>query len=119
MAETGLVAFIQDQLRDLRGLACRPMFGGYGLYHGETFFGIIFRDRLFFKTDTSTAERYRAHGMRPFRPSATQTLRSYYEVPLEVMEDAEELTAWARAAIACQASGSRARAPSAKREREE
>ena len=119
MSETGFVEFIQDQLCDLRGLACRRMFGGYGLYHGETFFGIIFRGRLFFKTDTSTAEHYRAHGMRPFRPSATQTLRSYYEVPLEVMEDAEELTAWARAAVACQASRSRARAPSARRKRGE
>ena len=50
------------------------MFGGTGLYAGKTFFAIVFAGRLYFKTDESTRTEYEARGMRPFRPSARQTL---------------------------------------------
>jgi len=33
--------------------------------------------------------------MKPFRPNAKQILKTYYEVPVDIIEDAEELTAWA------------------------
>jgi len=92
-------AFILDQLADLRGLTCRAMFGGYGLYHGATFFGIIHKGRLYFKVTSKTVGRYKAHNMNPFRPSAKQTLKSFYEVPIDVIEDAEALPQWAAEAI--------------------
>ena len=87
--------FVLDQLSELPGLTHRAMFGGYGLYQRETFFGIIHRGRLYFKTDPTTAPRYRDRGMKPFKPSSTQTLKNYYEVPVEVLEDSDALTAWA------------------------
>jgi DNA transformation protein len=37
--------------------------------------------------------------MGPFRPNEQQTLRSYYEVPQEVLNDAESFVSWAREAI--------------------
>lgn len=91
--------FVLDQLRGLRGVTCRAMFGGDGLYQGETFFGIIHNGRLYFKTDEVTLPAYRAKGMKPFRPNSKQTLKTYYEVPVGVIEDQEELTAWARQAV--------------------
>ena len=97
--ETGFKTFVEDQLSGLRGVACRSMFGGYGVYQGRTFFGIIYRSRLYFKTSETTRGRYRAAGMKPFRPSAKQTLKTYYEVPTDVVENAEELAAWAQEAI--------------------
>jgi DNA transformation protein and related proteins len=42
-----------------------------------------------------TAPRYRDRSMKPFKPSSTQTLKNYYEVPIEVLEDSDDLTAWA------------------------
>jgi DNA transformation protein and related proteins len=36
--------------------------------------------------------------MKPFRPNATQTLNTYYEAPVDVLEDAGELTIWAQQA---------------------
>ncbi|MEX5215802.1 MAG: TfoX/Sxy family protein [Nitrospiraceae bacterium] len=87
-----------DQLAKVRDLRCVPMFGGHGLYSGSTFFGIIHRGRLYFKTDQRTRATYLARGMTPFRPNPKQTLKTYYEVPVEVMEDAEQLAAWARRA---------------------
>jgi DNA transformation protein len=92
-------AFVEDQLSGLRGVVCRAMFGGYGLYRGRTFFGIIFRGQLYFKTTEATRRRYQEAGMKPFRPSARQTLKSYYEVPADVIENPDELVAWAEEAI--------------------
>ena len=87
--------FVLDQLDGLRGVTCRSMFGGYGLYRGEVFFGIIHKGRLYFKTDETSRAAYRERGMKPFRPNAKQTLKTYYEVPIDMMEDAEQLVNWA------------------------
>ena len=93
--QDGFKDFVLDQLRELPGVTCRAMFGGYGLYQRETFFGIIHRGRLYFKTDRTTAPRYCNRGMKPFKPTSAQTLKNYYEVPVEVLEASDDLTAWA------------------------
>ena len=90
--------FVLDQLSDLRGLSCRAMFGGYGLYNGSAFFGVIHEGRLYFKTNERNRQAYSKMGMKPFRPNAKQTLNTYYEVPVDVLEDAGELTIWAQKA---------------------
>ena len=79
-----------------KSTSCRhsTKFGGYGLYRGTTFFGIIHRDRLYFKVTPETVGHYKGQGMKPFRPNAKQTLKSFYEVPINVLEDAEQLVAW-------------------------
>jgi DNA transformation protein and related proteins len=92
--------FVIDQLRDLEPLTCRAMFGSYGLYHHGSFFGIISGGRLYFKTTDTTRPEYLRRGMQPFQPNERQTLKSYYEVPADVMEDDELLAAWAREAAA-------------------
>jgi len=91
----GFKDYVLDQLADLPGVTCRAMFGGYGLYQRNTFFGIIHKGRLYFKTDRMTAPRYRDRGMNPFKPTSRQTLKNYYEVPVEVLEAADDLTTWA------------------------
>ena len=96
--QDGFKDFVLDQLSELPGLTHRSMFGGYGLYCGSVFFGIVQKGRLYFKTNATTAPRYRKREMKPFRPNATQTLKTYYEVPVDVLEDAGELTIWARQA---------------------
>lgn len=95
----GFKDFVLDQLADLRGITARAMFGGYGLYHGAMFFGIIHKGRLYLKVTSKTIDRYKAHNMKPFRPNAKQTLKSFYEVPLDVLEDTERLVAWAMESV--------------------
>jgi DNA transformation protein len=87
-----------EQLEGLGPVHARAMFGGHGLYLGPAFFGIVFRGRLYFKTDEASRAAYIERGMQPFRPSRTQTLKNYYEVPPEVLEKAAELVRWAREA---------------------
>ncbi|MBA2251973.1 MAG: TfoX/Sxy family protein [Nitrospirales bacterium] len=93
--------FIVDQLAALGAVASRKMFGGYGLYQKDIFFAIIYNGRLYFKVTAVTVTSYREHGMKPFRPNAKQTLTSYYEVPVDVLEDAERLTTGPKRPCAC------------------
>ena len=97
--------FILDQLQRLGEVDCRRMFGSLGLYHDGVFFGILTHGRLYFKTNAITRGTYVQRGMQPFRPNPRQTLKSYYEVPVDVLEDHEQLVVWARQAVACQTAG--------------
>jgi DNA transformation protein len=94
--------FILDQLRDLDNLEARRMFGSFGLYRDGIFFGIVSKGRLYLKVDDATVGEYRKRRMKPFRPNAKQTLKSYYQVPVDIIEDADQLAAWSRRAILCQ-----------------
>ena len=99
MKDESFKDFVLDQLSALDGLRCRAMFGGFGFYAGEVFFAIVFEGRLYFKTDATTRPHFVERGMSPFRPNRKQSLGGYYEVPLDVVEDAAQLAAWARAAL--------------------
>ncbi|HXV80861.1 MAG TPA: TfoX/Sxy family protein [Candidatus Binatia bacterium] len=96
--------FVLDQLRELDDVEARRMFGGYGLYQDETFFGILHKGKLYFKVDDITVSEYRERKMKPFRPNLLQTLKSYYQVPVEILEDNERLCDWTVKAIHCQQS---------------
>ena len=75
------------------------MFGGHGLYRGAVFFAIVHRGRLYFRTDDASRPDFAARGMAPFTPGPGQTLRNYYEVPADVLEDPGEAVRWARTAV--------------------
>jgi len=94
----GFKDFVLDQLAELRGVTCHAMFGGYGLYRRAKFFGIIHKGRLYFKVTPATIADYEQQGMKPFRPNAKQTLKSFYEVPPDILEDIERVTTWAELA---------------------
>ena len=88
-----------ERLRGLGVVDARSMFGGYGLYLGDTFFAVVYDDRLFFKTSDVSRERYVGAGMGPFQPNEKQTIKTYYEVPADVIEDTESLAEWAAEAV--------------------
>jgi DNA transformation protein len=90
--------FVLEQLAALDGLRCKRMFGGYGLYCGEQFFGIVFDGRLYFKTHPETLPEYMEHHAAVFAPSEKQVLKNYREVPVDILEDNERLLLWARKA---------------------
>ena len=93
--------FVLDQLAGVGDVAARSMFGGVGLYEGDVFFGIVAADVLYLKVDESTRADYERAGSQPFRPYPTRPVSlRYYAVPVDVLESADELTRWARAAVA-------------------
>ncbi len=90
--------FVLDQLAAMKSVTCRAMFGGFGLYHQSVFFGILHKGRLYFKTNDQTRPAYEEYSMKPFRPSDKQTLKNYYEVPPDILEDGDALIRWAEQA---------------------
>jgi len=103
--DESFVAFAVEQLSALDGVRAKGMFGGHGLYARETFFAVVDEGRLYFKVDDSTRPRYVERGMGPFAPSPSMVMKGYYEVPLDVLEDAPELVRWAREA--CEVAGAK------------
>lgn len=99
-------SFVLDQLEELGDVIPRSMFGGVGLYHRGMFFGIIARDVLYLKVDETNRADYERVGMGPFKPYLHRpTTMRYYAVPVEVLESAFDLAAWARKAVAAAAAG--------------
>lgn len=90
--------FILEQLATLDGLRCKRMFGGHGLYSGEQFFGIVYDGRLYFKTHPDTLPDYLSQHAAVFAPSDKQILKNYREVPVDILEEAEQLRVWAKKA---------------------
>ncbi len=90
--------YVLEQLAALEGLRCKRMFGGYGLYYGEQFFGILHDGRLYFKINPATLADYVRYQAAVFTPSTKQVLKNYREVPVDILEDAGQLAAWARRA---------------------
>ncbi|HLN48811.1 MAG TPA: TfoX/Sxy family protein [Steroidobacteraceae bacterium] len=94
--------YVLEQLSGLSALASRRMFGAVGLYSDGAFFGLISSDVLYFKVGDANRPDYEARGMGQFRPfrDRPQISMSYYEVPAEVLEEADECMLWARRSIA-------------------
>lgn len=90
--------FVLEQLAALDGLRYKRMFGGYGLYYGEQFFGIVYDGRLYFKTHPDTLPDYLSRHCVVFAPSEKQVLKNYREVPVDILEEAGQLCAWAKKA---------------------
>ena len=94
--------YVHDQLRGLGGVSSRRMFGGAGLYCDEFFFALIDDDTLYLRVDDANRADFTARGMGQFRPypDSPHLSMSYYETPVDVLEDAAALVAWARRSVA-------------------
>jgi DNA transformation protein len=100
LAEGGFGAFVLDQLSALNGVTAKPMFGGAGFYLDGSFFGILYKQHLYFRVSAATIDEFKKRKMKPFRPFKGRrgTSKHYYEVPVEILESPRDLVAWARKA---------------------
>jgi DNA transformation protein len=89
----------------------RAMFGGFGLYLEERFFGLVNDGMVYFLTDDASRPAYIARGSVAFqpanRPAGPRTVPRNFQVPPEVLADAEELRAWAQRAAQAPATSAR------------
>jgi DNA transformation protein len=94
--------YVLEQLAGLGRVITRRMFGGVGLYHGERIFAFIARDTLYFKVDDSNRGDYEARGADRFcpYPGKPESSMTYYEVPADTLEDADQCVVWARKSAA-------------------
>ena len=96
------LAYVLEQLGGVKDLRSRRMFSGVGLYSGELFFALIHDDTLYFKSDGTNSAEYIARNMPRFMPfpDRPKAVMAYYQVPADIIEEAESLVAWARKSVA-------------------
>lgn len=99
MFEPSFVTHVRELLGSLKGVSCRAMFGGHGLFANNTMFGIIYEGRLFLRTNGQLAASERAAGLLPFQPRPGVILGAYIEVPDDLLDDGEALCIRARDAM--------------------
>ena len=81
------------RLDSIGGVTSRKMFGGFGIFHDGAMFGIISKQKLFFKVDESNLDAYEKAGAKQHKPMP------YYSVPATVVAKKPSLQKWARQAI--------------------
>jgi len=111
------LGFVIDQLAGIGQVRSKRMFGGAGLYADDLFFGLLGNNGLYFKVDDTNRADFVARGMGPFRPFADkpELEMGYYAVPADVIDEAEELVAWARKALRVAAAAPRKAQPRKKK----
>jgi DNA transformation protein len=95
--------FLIDLFADFGPVTIRRMFSGFGISADETNFALALRGGLYFRADEQTIARFEAEGSKPFSyqtRAKTVTVGSYWQLPERLYDDPEELTVWARAALA-------------------
>ena len=94
---------VLEMVKPIGAVRARRMFGGYGLYHGDLFFGLIADDTLYLKTDAANRAQFERAGSVPFRYSrrSKQTTLGYYSAPEEALESPQLMERWARSAVEC------------------
>lgn len=99
--QSEFVEFVIEQLAPFGEFRACAMFGGHGIYQGDTMFAIIVDDQLYFKADGTTCKEFTERGLNPFTYTSrgkTITMQ-YYEAPPEVFEEPEAMQHWAQQAI--------------------
>jgi TfoX/Sxy family transcriptional regulator of competence genes len=94
--------FVLDQLASVPALSSAPFFGGIGLRSGASFFGMIMDGALYFSTSSATRVEYERRGSRCFSYAKQGKMQEtkLFEVPAEVLDDADMLHDWALRAVA-------------------
>jgi DNA transformation protein len=95
--------FLIDLFSDFGPVTIRRMFSGFGISADGTTFALALRGGLFFRADGETIPRFEAEGSTPFQYQTrkkTVTVASYWQLPARLYDEPEELTGWARAALA-------------------
>jgi DNA transformation protein len=90
--------YVTEQLSVWGEVPVRRMFGGAGLYREETMFAVIAEDVAYLKVDDSNRDDFLRAGSAPFEPYPDKiktTIRTYYKIPAEVLENPDELAQWA------------------------
>src|ERR1700716_514729 len=95
--------FLVDLFSDFGPVTIRPMFSGFGISVDGINFALALRAGLYFRADEATIPQFEAEGSEPFRyqtRTKTVTVNTYWQLPARLFDDSEELSVWARAALA-------------------
>src|SRR4029453_8921386 len=95
--------FLIDLFADFGPVTIRRMFSGYGISADGINFALALRAGLYFRADETTIPQFEAEGSKPFQyqtRAKTGKVNSDWQLPARLFDDSEDLSVWARAALA-------------------
>jgi len=110
--------FLSDLFSHFGPVTMRRMFSGFGISADGTNFALALRSGLYLRADAATIPRFEAEGCGPFQyqtRAKTVTVNSYWQLPARLFDDPEELSDWARAALAAAQRAALKKRPKARR----
>ena len=110
--------FLIDLFAGFGPVTIRRMFSGFGISADGTNFALALRGGLYLRADQDTIPRFEAEGSKPFSyqtRAKTVTVASYWTLPERLYDDPEEMTDWARAALAAAQRAALRKRPRAKK----
>ena len=90
-----------DLLSGVGPIKARSMFGGYGLSLDGISIGLIAEDRIYLRVDEVTQAEFARAGSGPFiypSKNGPMTMKSYWALPEDSVDDQERATRWGRLA---------------------
>ncbi len=114
VASNSFAEFLREQLAPLGRLTMRRMFGKTGVFCDGLMLGMVADDTLYFRIDDLNREAFKEAGSFPplsYEKKGSSIDLSFWRAPERLLDEPDELVAWARAALAA------ARRVAAKRER--
>lgn len=92
--------FILDQLKGLGEFETERMFGGVALLYQGSAFAKIKHDKFWLKADDRNRGEFDKLGMKQYTYGKDNSRKlNFFETPLEVIEDREELVRWAKRSV--------------------
>jgi DNA transformation protein len=96
-----------DDIRELfaafGSVTVRRMFGGAGIYAGETMFALVHAGIIYLKADALNVAAFEREDLAPFTYTTRDGKRavmSYRRMPDRLYDDPDELAVWANEALA-------------------
>ncbi len=96
------IAVLIELMAGLGPVKARRMFGGAGLFADGVMFALVIDDVLYLKVDAESRAAFVAVGSRPFtyEGKGGKIEVSYWQAPERLLDDPEEMSAWAARALA-------------------
>lgn len=101
-ASPALLETLADLLSPLGRITTRRMFSGAAIYADGQVFALVLDDVLYLKSDDATAADFEAEGCDPFSydtKDGRRVLTSYRRAPDRLLDEPDDLVAWARLSL--------------------
>lgn len=102
VASDGFAEFLRDQLAPLGRITVRRMFGKSGVFCDGLMLGMVADDTLYFRVDDANREVFKEAQVLPplnYRKQGRSIDLAFWCAPERLLDEPDELLAWARAAL--------------------
>lgn len=106
VASDGFAEYLREQLAPLGALTMRRMFGATGVFCNGLMFGMVSDDTLYFRVDDGNRDAFAEAASAPplnYDKQGKVIDLAFWPAPERLLDEPDDLVAWARLALAAAA----------------